>query len=464
MVPVKRVATLVGVVVIAAAAVATVERLNKDRRYQELLADGERALDLGHSYPAIEAFSGALALRPTSMVAYYRRGEAYGQQGQFETAVRDLRAARALAPGARQPLEALGRLYERRQNYAEAARWYALAADTLRDADPALLYSLALARYRAGDPAGAREPLRVAIASDDSLVRAHFLLSLVYRDSQEPERAIGSLQRAIKLAPSYLAPREELADIYRALGRTAEERAELAALAGAAGRVSRTVALALADIRAGRLEAAQLALVAAEASAPDDSRVALAVGRLHLARAEGGHAPGALPLAIRALESALGGTARRSEGLALYGRALYLSGDVAAAEQILRDAVRTSPVDPEAFAFLADAAEAARHHGEARDALLSLDALEGDTVTPAIRAARAARIATLALAADDPATALRVLDGAVASGATDPRTLALLSRARWDAGDRLGARLVLAEAVARHPLDADLERLTRLFR
>jgi tetratricopeptide (TPR) repeat protein len=450
-------------VVIAAAAVAMVERLNKDRRYQALLAEGERAIDAGHGYAAIEAFSGALALRPTSMVAYYRRGEAYSQQGQFDTALRDFRAARALAPGARQPLEALGRLYERRQNYAESARWYALAADTLRDADPALLYALALARYRAGDPAGAREPLRLAIGNDDSLVRAHFLLALVYRDSQEPDRAIGSLQRAIKLAPSYLAAREELADLYRTLGRATEERAELAALAEADGDVSRTIALALSDIRAGRFDAAGQALAAAEESAPDDSRVALAVGRLHLARAERGPAPGALPLAIRALESALGGTARRSEGLTLYGRALYLSGDLTAAEQILRDAVRTSPVDPEAFAFLADAAEAARHHGHARDALLSLDAIEGDTAAPAIRAARAVRIATLALAADDPATALRVLDSA-ASGTTDARSLALRSRAYWESGDRLGARLVLADAVARYPLDAELERLTRQFR
>ena len=88
------------------------------------------------------------------------------------------------------------------------------------------------------------------------------------------------------------------------------------------------------------------------------------------------------------LERALGGTARRSEGLALYGRALYLSGDAAGAERLLREAVATSPVDLEAFAFLADAAERLRHPLIARDALVQLDALQGDTADHATRLTR----------------------------------------------------------------------------
>ena len=43
-----------------------------------------------------------------------------------------------------------------------------------------------------------------------------------------------------------------------------------------------------------------------------------------------------------------------------YGRALSLSGDLAGAERILREAVATSPVDLEAFEYLADAAERPR--------------------------------------------------------------------------------------------------------
>jgi tetratricopeptide (TPR) repeat protein len=461
---VRRVIALASLVVLAAGAVAVVERLNADRRYRQLLAEGEQALSRGHTYGAIESFSGALALRPDSMVAFFRRGEAYGQQGQLETAVRDLRAARSLAPGARQPLEALGRVYERRGNHAESARWYAQAAGTLHDGDPDLLYALALARYRSGDPAGAREPLRLAIRSDDSMVRAHYLLGLVYRDSQETAEAIASLQQAIRLAPSFLPAREELADLYRSLNRPADERSQLAALAAADSRVERSIALALADVRDGQFESARLTLASMTAAAPGDSRIALALGRLHLARASLGSDEDAIVQAVSALESALGGTARRSEGLALYGRALFLSGDTAGAERLLREAVATTPVHPEAFAFLADAAEALHHPALARDALLSLDALEGDTVGPDVRVGRNRRIGALSLLSSDPAPAVRFLTFALAAGRTDPETLALLSRALWASGDRSGARATLAQGVAGNPDDPELQRLLRTFR
>ena len=54
---------------------------------------------------AIEAYSGALALRPDSMVAHLRRGDMYRRQGANELALRDLRDASALDPTAPQPAE-----------------------------------------------------------------------------------------------------------------------------------------------------------------------------------------------------------------------------------------------------------------------------------------------------------------------------------------------------------------------
>ena len=119
---------------------------------------------------------------------------------------------------------------------------------------------------------------------------------------------------------------------------------------------------------------------------------------MKLGHAEGTGSRAAIAEARLALERALGGTARRSEGLALYGRALYLSGDAADAERILIEATATSPVDPEAFQFLADAAERLAHPGIARDALLDLNALEGSTASADVRAARARRIGALSLA------------------------------------------------------------------
>ena len=136
----------------------------------------------------------------------------------------------------------------------------------------------------------------------------------------------------------------------------------------------------------------------------------VALGRVYLARAERTRDRESISRAMIILERALGGTARRSEGLALYGRALALSGDLAGAERLLREAVATSPVDLEAFQYLADVAERLSHDLVARDALVNLDVLQGDTADAGVRANRARRIGALSLRAGDPKTSATYLD------------------------------------------------------
>jgi tetratricopeptide (TPR) repeat protein len=200
------------------------------------------------------------------------------------------------------------------------------------------------------------------------------------------------------------------------------------------------------------------------ARAPGDSAVLVALGRVHLARAERDRDASSIARARDVLEQALGGTARRSEGLALYGRALYLAGETTEAERILREAVSTSPVAAEAFAYLADAAERAGHALAARDALLSLDALQGDTVAPAVRLSRARRIGDLSLRAGDPETAAHHLARATGAGGDDALTLGLLAEARWRTGERDEARTLLARALSLRPDDARLATIARLIR
>jgi Flp pilus assembly protein TadD len=160
----------------------------------------------------------------------------------------------------------------------------------------------------------------------------------------------------------------------------------------------------------------------------------------------------------------LGGTARRGEGMALYGRALYLSGDVVGAERILREAVATSPVELDAFRYLADAAARLGHDTVARDALLNLDLLEGDTAPAVARASRARRIGELSLRAGDAQNAAVHLARAIELGAPDPTTLGQLARARWSLGDADAAREALRQALAMAPRDPELQRLARTIR
>jgi tetratricopeptide (TPR) repeat protein len=467
-VAVKRPFALLGLVLVvggvAVVGAAIFQHLGGERHYRRLLADGERALRAGNSYAAIEAFSGALAFRPQSMVAHYRRAEAYGAQGRDDEALRDLREAVRLAPDAPHPLIALGELHDRRGDPAQAAAWYAQAAEQLRDENPGLLYQLALARYKAGSAAAARDPLRRIVARNDSIAEAHYLLGLVYRDTQEIDAAVGSLEQALRIAPGLTAAREELADLYRARGQYAEEMDQLRALAEVDDQVGRRVAIALAEARRGQFAAAIGLLGQASFEAPQDSRVQLALGRIYLERAERAGDAASIQRALEVLERALGGTAPRSEGLALFGRAMFLSGDAAGAERILREAVATSPLDLEAYMFLADAAERLGHDVAARDALVSLDALQGSTVAADSRATRAHRIGLLSLRAGDPRVAVSYLTQAANLGQATVETLAPLARAKYLTGDIPGAKEVLGRALIIDPANSELLRLARMIR
>ena len=134
------------------------------------------------------------------------------------------------------------------------------------------------------------------------------------------------------------------------------------------------------------------------------------------------------------IEHAIAGSAPRSEGLALYGRALYMSGRHVDAERALREAVSTSPVDPEAFEFLADAAESLRHDLVARDALMNLDVLQGDLATAETRARRARRIGELSLRAGDATTAVQVLGRAARRLERGQRLLGVADQVGVDPG------------------------------
>jgi tetratricopeptide (TPR) repeat protein len=461
---VKWMLALIGLLAVVAGGFVIFQRVDRDRQYRHLLDEGEQALQTGNVYRAIEDFSGALALRPDSMVAYYRRGEAYHADHHDDWAIRDLREASRLAPDSAQPLIALGEVYDSRNDPLEAARWYGEAADRLRDADPALLYALALARYRAGSPGAAIEPLRRAIDRNDSVGQTYYLLGLVYRDTNRVEDAIDALQRAIKVAPSLAPAREELADLYRSQGRLVDEMAVLQELAALDRNDDRRVAIAMAAMRRGQFDSALAALDDVPAGGHDSEQVEVARARILLERSERTFDPQWARQAQAALERALAGGARRSETLALLGRALFLSGDPAAAERTLTEAIALSPVAPEAFEYLADASERLTHITTARDALVSLDALEGDTSAGAVRSARARRIGVLALKAGDPRQAADYLEQAVAAGDSDVSTLGLLADACWQSGKTDVAKSTLARALGRDPHNADLQRLSRTIK
>src|SRR6188768_3906254 len=96
----------------------------QQREYRRLLATGDEAVTHGQTLEAIEAFSGALTLKPDSMIARLMRGETYRQRGEFASAVRDLGVAASLDPTAPRPLELLGDAHAAMHQYGEAVTNY----------------------------------------------------------------------------------------------------------------------------------------------------------------------------------------------------------------------------------------------------------------------------------------------------------------------------------------------------
>jgi tetratricopeptide (TPR) repeat protein len=460
---VKRAAALVALIAAVAAGVLVIQRIYRDREYRHLLEEGERSLQAGDTNAAVEAFTGALTLRPDSMVAFFHRGQAYRAERRDLEASRDLRRAARMAPNAAQPPEELAELYEAAGDAAQAAYWYGQAVQ-IKPGDVVLLYKLALARYRAGSPAEAIEPLREAIAQNDSLGEAQYLLGLAYRDTQRQADAAAALERAVKVAPSLNAAREELADLYGASGHPVDQMEQLQKLAVLDERTDRAIAIGTAQLRQGQLAVAIGTLGDAARRSPADSSALLELGRAYVVRAERSGDRSAVWPAFGILDRALAAGAPRSEALALKGRAWFLSGDPVRAQKVLQEASTTSPVSPEAFAYLADACERLGHLVDARDALVTLDLLTGDTASPSSRGPRLVRMGGLALRAGDATAAARDLSDAIATGARDATTWALLAEARWTIKDVDGARAALDSGLAVSARDPDLVRLKRLIR
>jgi tetratricopeptide (TPR) repeat protein len=456
-------ALIAGLVALLSAGGLFVQHLGRDRQYQAFMAAGAAALDAGNTDAAIAAYSGAVALRPDSMAAHLHRGVAYRAQQHVDAAIRDLREASRLGRSATQPLEALGDLFDAQGRPTESADYYGRSIQ-LDSQNKAVLYKLALARYRAGTPADAIDPLRKAVALDDSFGEAHYLLGLVLRDTQDLGGAAAALERAVRVAPALAAPREELADLYRAQGRPVDEIAALQALASLDHHADRLVAIALAEARHGEFDDATATLTSAAAQSPQDATVQLALGRVYLAQAERRLDRTAIRNATVAVGKALGSAGKTSEGLALFGRALYLSGDDEGAERLLREAIATSPIDLEAFDYLADACERRGHAADAREALAKLDAFKGDTQPAPVRAARLRRLGLLSLQAGDPPSALSYLQAALDAGARDAGTLGSLADAAWRAGQKDLARQTLTKALGLEPRNQDLARLGRTIR
>lgn len=429
---------------------------------QRLIESGEAAMARGDTSAAIEAFSGAIALKPDAMIGHLKRGEAYYHRNELEAALRDLRTAVDLDPYAPRSYESLGDVYYDLRRFDRAAERYQQGA-ALDDQAPRLFYKLALAHFGAAQPAEAEIALRRALALDERFAEAYYLLGLSLREMGRQKEAAAALRQAVSLDPALLAAREELASVSMRLGRADDRIAQLEALRALDGGGAREVALALAYARSGRTEYAIAALGRALERYPDYPHTRVALGRIWLDIAEARQDRVALGKALEALEAGAS-TARTSEALTLLGRALLRSGETRRAERLLQEASILRPVDPLAFLHLADAAGRLNRDEIARDALLDYHAITGDDPDPRRRAAFAARVAALARSTGHPSAAASWYARAIAVGTPEAALLVRCAEAQAASGDTAAAHDTLARALQRDPANAEAIALQRRLR
>lgn len=428
----------------------------RERTYARYITDGEAALAADNVSAAVEAFSGAIAIKPEAMLGHLKRGEAYRRRGELDAAKRDLLEAAALDPTATQPQEELGDVALAERRFDDAAARYRSYV-RIDDRAPRVLYKLAYAEYNAGRAASAIDPLQKALAQDDRLAEAYYLLGLCERALQRPDAARGALEHALTIQPTLFRARDELADLYAAQGKTEKRLDQLEALAALDPGPSRAITLGLAYARAGQADRAVLTLARACERYPDQQATYLALGRvwLQIAQDRGDHV--ALSKAMGALEGAMAGA--NGDAMTLFGRALLLANDPESAERMLQDATRRRPVDPAAYIALADAAERAGDAAVARDALLDHQAIALDDDARRL-ASEDARIGDLCLRLKDHDGAVKYFLAAADAG-HDAAFFVRAAETQWRSGASAAATATLQRALDLDPHNAGALALKR---
>jgi len=467
---VKRVILAVVAIAVLSGALYGYTAARRERMFRQLIDRGDAALAKDDTFSAIESFSGAIALKNDAMLGYLKRGQAYRRRQLLDlpphdthqaakmdpaadAALRDLRRAAEIDPLAPRPLEFLGDVNYSLYRYERAAEEYQKYID-LDDRSPRILYKLALSRYAARRPEPAIVALQKAVAIDDRFAEAYYLLGLCYRDTQNREGALRALQTSVRLAPAMVPAREELADLYGRMGKAEARLTQLEALLTFDPGPRRQVALGLAYVRAGEFDRAVTTLGQAAEQYPDHPYTYVALGRVWLDKAQPRADRVDLSKALGALQDAVGSD-DSSEALALFGRALMLSGSVDLAETVLQEATEKRPVDPLAFYYLADAAERRGHADVARRALLDYRALEGDDTDVRRRTAFHIRLGDLSLRLKDSAQAVAWYQRAVESSGADVSLLVRIAQAHLQAGSTEAAFATIQKALEKDPQNKD---------
>jgi tetratricopeptide (TPR) repeat protein len=451
----KVVITILALAGLAAGVVLATQSVKRDRDYRLFITQGDEALSRGQTFLAIEAYSGAIALKHDSMLAYLKRGEAHQRRGDtaetLAAALRDLRTAAALDSSSTRTLEKLGDVNFQLRRFANSAENYE-AYIRLDDRSPTILYKLALASRADGRLTRAIDALQQAVKLNPAFHEAYYLLGLCMKDREQLDEARRAFEQVVVISPAFIPAREELAEIHRLQGRTRDELDELEVLSALdPAKAERLIAVGLAHLRAGNRQLAATYLGRAADRFKDHPGVHAAAGQVFLDTANDSGDPSDVRKALEALEPIATESTASSGTLGLYGRALMLAGRHVEAEQILSQAAQRFPIDPEVLPHYASVAQRLGHLDDARQALVRYSVLvDEDREAPA----HAAAIGDLSLQLNDTAAAIAWYEKSASVSEPDASLLARLADAQAKAGRLDDARTTVQRALEKDPADS----------
>lgn len=166
-----------------------------------------------------------LDAEPTDVEAWRALGALHFQRDEYTDALPAFEAIRDLEPDDRRARYALGALYDGMGRFADSAREYAAGLDLEPEEELRARVTSTLEGVRAkllyveGRYDEASAAFEAMLAKDINNGLAHFYLGMIYSQEEQTLRAVDAYQEVIRIVPSHVGARLNLASSYERLNR-----------------------------------------------------------------------------------------------------------------------------------------------------------------------------------------------------------------------------------------------------
>ncbi len=195
----------------------------REQIVQDFVQLGLEYSQKGDLYAALDAFNVAIAANPDhAPQAYYYRALLYNQMERYEDALADLDKALEQEPHFPQAYAARGALYLTLDRPASAVEDLKRAIELGLTDDPTVYLNLGLAYFHLDIYDAAEANFRKALELNPNMAAAHFNLGTLYLKKGDDKAALEHLNKAIELDPNFAASYFNRAMALANLGRTEE--------------------------------------------------------------------------------------------------------------------------------------------------------------------------------------------------------------------------------------------------